>query len=275
MDLHSRAVTNNGVSIPWVGLGMYQVSPGSSAEKIIQAALACGYRHFDTAKLYGNEASLGKAVRSSAIPRAELFITTKLWNSDHGYDRTLRACDESLSKLGLEYVDLYLVHWPVEGTRRETWRAIEALLEQGKARAIGVSNYMPRHLQELFGYARVVPAANQIELSPYNFSNRREVIDLCRSHGILLQAYSPLTKGYRLKDQALVQIAHGYGKTTAQVLIRYMLQKEVVVLPKSSQPERIRQNIAVFDFEISAGDMARLDGFSQNLVTSWDPSSAP
>ncbi len=275
MDLHSRVAFNNGVTIPWVGLGMYQISSGRNTEQIVQAALDGGYRHFDTAKFYGNEASLGKAVRTSGLPRQEVFITTKLWNSDHGFDQTLRALDESLQRLGLDYVDLYLVHWPVEGARRETWRAMEALLDQGKTRAIGVSNYMVHHLQELFEYARVIPAANQIELSPYNFLNRQPVIDLCRSRGIVLQGYSPLTKGRRLSDPALVQIAHSYSKTTAQVLIRYLLQKAVVVLPKSSHPERIRQNIDVFDFEISAEDMARLDAFSRNLVTSWDPTHAP
>lgn len=275
MDLDSRAILNNGVAIPWVGLGMYQVALGDAAEKIVQVALTAGYRHFDTAKLYGNEASLGKALRASSLPRQDVFITTKLWNSDHGYDRTLLAIEESLRKLGLEYVDLYLVHWPVAGSRQDTWRAMETLLEQGKARAIGVSNFMVHHLQELFGYARVVPAVNQIELSPYNFNHRQEVIDLCHLHRIVLQAYSPLTKGQRLNDPALVQIAQGYQKTTAQILIRYMLQKSVVVLPKSSHPERVRQNINVFDFEISAGDMARLDSFSQNLITSWDPSKTP
>jgi len=273
--LNSTFTLNNGVEIPAIGLGVFRNPAGEVTRSAVRYALEAGYRLIDTAKVYGNEASVGESIRESGIPRSEIFVTTKLWNSDHGYDATRRACAESLRKLGLDYLDLYLVHWPVEGIRLETWRAMETLLAGGQCRAIGVSNYMARHLKELLDHCAVTPAVNQIELSPYNYLSRKDVVDLCRTEGIQVEAYSPLTKGLKLKDPKLVRIAQKYAKSTAQVLVRWAVQHAFVALPKSSNRERIRQNADVFDFAISEADMATLDSFNENLVTGWDPMDAP
>ena len=275
MNVKSEKTLNNGVAIPVLGLGVFRSPAGDVTKNAVSYALEAGYRHIDTAKIYGNEQSVGAAIRESGIPRSEIFVTTKLWNSDHGYDAALRACDESLSKLGFDCVDLYLVHWPVEGLRLETWRAMETLLAEGKVRAIGVSNYMVRHLKELLEHANVGPAVNQIELSPYNYLYRQDLIDLCRANGIQIEAYSPLTKAQKLNDPKLVRLAQKYGKTAAQVLVRWALQQDIVVLPKSTNLERIRQNGDVFDFAILDADMAYLETFNENLVTGWDPTDAP
>jgi diketogulonate reductase-like aldo/keto reductase len=202
-------------------------------------------------------------------------VTTKLWNSDHGYDQAISAFNQSLDKLGLDYIDLYLIHWPVEGKRLASWQALETLLVQDRCRAIGVSNYMVRHLEELLDQCKVVPAVNQIELSPYNYNNRKEVIDHCRSKDILVQAYSPLTKGHKLPDPNLAKIASKYSKSPAQVLIRWALQHGFNVLPKSSSRERMAENFDVFDFSISREDMDYLDSLGEGLATSWDPTNAP
>lgn len=275
MGISSRVTLNNGVEIPWIGLGVFRSEAGATTENAVRAALQTGYRHVDTAKVYGNEASVGTAVRQSSIPREEIFITTKLWNSDHGYDKAIAALNGSLAALGLEYVDLFLIHWPVEDLRLDSWRALETLLAEGKTRAVGVSNYMQRHLEELLDHADVVPAVNQIELSPYNFRYRQSLVDFCRGQGIMLEAYSPLTKARKLDDPRLVAIAEDHGKTAAQVLIRYILQKGIVALPKSTNPGRIRENADVFDFNLTEEEISRLDGFNENLITGWDPTDAP
>jgi diketogulonate reductase-like aldo/keto reductase len=217
---------------------------------------------------------VGKAMVTSLIPREQVFVTTKLWNSDHGYDHAIKACHASLARLGLDYVDLYLIHWPVQGKRKDTWRALETLLEDGKCKSIGVSNYMAHHLEELLGYCKVPPAVNQIELHPYIFFTRAETIDLCRNAGIIPVAYSPLTKGVKLGDPRLQKIASKYGKSTAQLLIRWALQQGFAAIPKSSVISRIIENINVFDFEISANDMEELNSLDENLVTGWDPAGA-
>ena len=261
--------------MPSLGLGVWRVSPGRETETAVGHALRVGYRLVDTAKLYRNERSVGKAVRRSGLDRSEVFVTTKLWNSDHGYDAALRAFGKSQERLGLGPVDLYLVHWPVEGRRMDSWRALETLLADGRCRSIGVSNYMTHHLQELLDGADVVPSVNQIELSPYNYRSRQAVVEFCRSHGILVEAYSPLTKGRRLRDPRLVETATRYGKTPAQLLLRWGYQHDFVVIPKSSNPEHIEENLAIDGFALSEADMDRLDGFDQNLATSWDPTGAP
>jgi diketogulonate reductase-like aldo/keto reductase len=281
LTLDSSITLNNGVAIPCLGLGVFKASQGPVTEHAVREALAAGYRHFDTAHIYGNEASVGAALREAgqrqdgSLARESYFVTTKLWNTDHGYDKTLRACDASLEALGLDAVDLYLVHWPVDGVRAETWRAMEALLASGKTRAIGVSNYMPQHLDELEGYAKVLPAVNQIELSPYNYRFRKPVLDWCASRGIAIEAYSPLTKGMKLRERRLLDIAAGLGKSTAQVLIRWVLEKGFVVLPKSTTAERILENASVYDFELTIDDIGKLDSMNENLVTGWDPTDAP
>ena len=272
-SLGSRVKVNDGVEIPRLGLGVYRSKPGRETRGAVECALEIGYRHVDTARIYENEADVGAAIRASGIPRGDLFVTTKLWNADHGRKKALRACDASLEKLGLEYVDLYLVHWPVRGLRGETWEALIALHEEGKARAIGVSNYMLRHLDELLRGSRVIPAVNQVECSP--FLIQAELRAFCAARGIVVEAYSPLTKGRRLHHPRLVEIARRNGRTPAQVLIRWALQHDLVALPKSVRPERIRENAQVFDFHLSAGDMQLLDSLDEGLHTGWDPTGAP
>lgn len=268
LTIKSTVTLNNGVNMPLLGLGVYQ-AVGREGEQAVTWALEVGYRHIDTAKFYGNEVEVGRAVRQSGISREEVFIVTKLWNSDHGYDRARTAFHESRQRLDLGAVDLYLIHWPVSAQRGESWRALEDLYAEGQMRAIGVSNYTIPHLEELLATARVVPAVNQVEFHPWLY--QRELLEFCRAHGIQLEAYSPLTKGERLRDPRLTEIARKYGKTPAQILIRWCLQHEVVVIPKSSNPQRIRENADVYDFEISAEDMCRLDAFDERYHCTWDP----
>jgi diketogulonate reductase-like aldo/keto reductase len=260
---------NTGASIPQVGLGVWQIARGEPTRRAVAEALACGYRHVDTARIYGNEAEVGAAVRESGVPRAELFITTKLWNADQGYDAALRAFDASLQRLGLDYVDLYLIHWPVAETRRASWRALEKLHADGRARAIGVSNYLTPHLDELLHETGVVPAVDQIEVSP--FLQQRETRALCARHGIVVEAYSPLTHGQRLDAPEIAEIAAAVGRSPAQVLLRWGIQHGLVVLPKSSKAARIRENAALFDFVLDARAMAALDRLDEGLATGWDP----
>ena len=273
LRLSSRVRLNNGTEMPWLGLGVYQAPPGGAARSAVAEALRVGYRLVDTAKLYGNEADVGAAVRDSGIRREEIFVTTKLWNSDHGHDAALHAFDRSLRELGLGYVDLYLIHWPVPGARRETWRALERIYSEGKARAIGVSNYMVHHLTELLREADVPPAVDQVEMNPY--LPQRELQAFCRDHGIQLEAYSPLTKGHRLSDRRLASIATKHGKTPAQVLLRWCLEVGAVAIPKSVRAERIRENAEIFDFSLDAEDLRALGDLDSSLHTSWDPTHEP
>jgi diketogulonate reductase-like aldo/keto reductase len=272
-NIRSTITLANGVEIPRLGLGVFQAAAGEEARRAVEHALEVGYRHIDTAKIYRNEADVGEAVRRSGVPREEVFITTKLWNSDHGYDAARRACDASLKSLGLEYLDLYLIHWPVQGLRGESWRAMTKLLEEGKCRAIGVSNYTVRHLKELLASSPVVPAVNQVEMSPFLY--QKELVELCHEKGIRIEAYSPLTKGQRLDHPAIKRAASEYGRTPAQILIRWALQHDFIVIPKSSKRERLIENSSVFDFEIDAADMKSLDGLDEGLRTSWDPTNVP
>ncbi len=258
-----------GARIPQVGLGVWQSPSGGVTRDAVATALRLGYRHVDTARIYGNEADVGAGLRESGVPRAQVFVTTKLWNADQGYDSALRAFDASLERLGLEYVDLYLLHWPVAGKRRDSWRALERLHAEKRARALGVSNYLRPHLEEVLSHAQVVPAVNQIELSP--FLQRREAVDLCRDKGIVVEAYSPLTHGARLDHPVVVAEAKRAGRTAAQVLLRWGVQKGFVVLPKSTREARIRENAALFDFALDADAMGRLDALEEGLATGWDP----
>lgn len=269
----ARITLPTGAQIPQVGLGVYLSPPGAATRDAVTAALELGYRHVDTARIYGNEADVGAAIRASPVPRDQVFVTTKLWNDDHGYDTALRALDASLARLGLDHVDLYLIHWPVAGKRRDSWRALERAFADGRARAIGVSNYLVPHLRELLGEAKVVPHVNQIELSP--FLQRRDTCALCREHGIAVEAYSPLTRGKRLDHPAIVAIARAIGRTPAQVLLRWSLQHGHVVLPKSVHRDRIGENAAILDFTLDAAAMAQLDGLEEGLATGWNPDGAP
>jgi diketogulonate reductase-like aldo/keto reductase len=273
LRIDTRVKLNNGVEMPIFGLGTFQAQSGREARDAVLHALQIGYRHIDTASMYGNEEDVGAAIRESGIPREEIFVTTKLWNSDHGYDSGLAAFEKSCRRLRLSYVDLYLIHWPVQDLRNETWRALETLLKEGKCRAIGVSNYMIRHLEELLENSSTVPAVNQVEFSPYLY--QKDLLEFCRKHDVQLEAYSPLTKGHKLDDPKLVTLALKYSKSPAQILIRWVLQHQIVVIPKSSRKERITENAGVFDFTISPEDMRALDSFNQGLRTSWDPTTAP
>jgi diketogulonate reductase-like aldo/keto reductase len=272
-DIRSTVRLNNGVEIPRLGLGVFRASPGEETQEAVRHALSVGYRHIDTARVYGNEADVGAGLRKSGVPRSEVFITTKLWNSDQGFDAALRAFDGSLRELGTDYVDLYLIHWPVPGKRAESWRALERIVSEKRARAIGVCNFMVRHLQEVLDHSPVVPAVNQVEFNPFLY--QRALLEFCQGKGIQLESYSPLTKGYRLSHPALNEVARRYGKSPAQVLIRWCLQRDTVVIPKSAHPRRIEENAAVFDFEISQADLATLDGLNEDLHTGWDPTHAP
>jgi diketogulonate reductase-like aldo/keto reductase len=266
---------SHGGPVPRLGLGVFRIPDGRPVRDAVAWALEAGYRHVDTAAMYGNETGVGQAVRESGLARDEIFVTTKLWNRDHGYDRALRAFDASLERLDMERVDLYLVHWPVEGLRLESWRALERILEEGRARAIGVSNYMVRHLEELLAHAHVPPAVNQIELHPFNWRSRRSVLELCREQEIVVEAYSPLTKALNLDEPVVGEVARELERTPAQVLIRYALEKGTVALPKSGDRERIRENGRVFDFGLDEGQLARLDALDRGLAVSWDPTDAP
>jgi diketogulonate reductase-like aldo/keto reductase len=269
----ARLALPTGAQIPQLGLGVWQVPDGAMTRNAVTAALELGYRHVDTARIYGNEADVGAAIRASAVPRDQVFVTTKLWNDDHGYDAALRALDASLGRLGLDHVDLYLIHWPVAGVRRDSWRALERAFGDGRARAIGVSNYLVPHLRELLGEAKVAPHVNQIELSP--FLQRRDTCALCREHGIVVEAYCPLTQGKRIDDPRLAEVARTVGRTPAQVLLRWSLQHGNVVLTKSVHRERIAENAVLFDFALDAVAMSKLDALEEGLATAWDPAGAP
>ncbi len=272
LTLQSTLRLNNGVEIPRLGLGVYQASP-PEANKAVRLALQGGYRHIDTARSYGNESAVGAAIKDSGLPRKEVFVTTKLWNSDQGYDRALKACRQSLKELDLEYVDLYLLHWPVQGKREDSWRALQELHADGLCRSIGVSNFLPRHLDALLAKAKVVPAVNQVELSP--FLVQRELRAYCQKHGIAVEAYSPLTRGEKLKDPTVLEVAGQVQRTAAQVLIRWALQHDLIVLPKSVRAERLKENANVFDFSLSPEQMAKLDALDEDLHTGWNPFDVP
>ncbi len=273
IDINSTIKLNNGIDIPIFGLGTYLAEEGKQAVDAINYALEAGYRHFDTAAFYFNEESVGRAIRDSGFDRRDLFVTTKLWNSDHGYDSALKAFDLSFKKLNLEYIDLYLIHWPVEKLRNETWKALEKIYDEGLVRAIGVSNYTIRHLEELLKVCNIPPTVNQVEYHPFLY--QKELRDYCRSKDIVLESYSPLTKGNRINDEKLAVIAKEYNRSPAQMLIRWNLEQEVVVIPKSSNRERIIENANVFDFKIKSEDMQRLDNLNENYRCTWNPSNIP
>jgi diketogulonate reductase-like aldo/keto reductase len=265
------AVTlRNGDAIPQLGFGVFQIPPGGQTRAAVASALEAGYRHVDTAAIYRNESDVGAAIRASGLPAGSVWVTTKLANADQGAATARRAFDASLERLGVDAVDLYLLHWPQE-RRLESWRVLEQLHAEGLARSIGVSNFLVRHLDELLANASVPPAVNQIELSPFLYRSREDTLRRCADEGIAVEAYSPLTKGRRLGDTTVNDVAAAVDRTAAQVLIRWSLQKGFVVLPRSSNPTRIAENAAVFDFSLEDGQMARLDALDEGLTTGWDP----
>ncbi|MEU4112594.1 aldo/keto reductase [Streptomyces sp. NPDC027717] len=261
---------NNGVQMPQLGFGVFQV-PDDETSAAVGHALRAGYRSIDTAAIYGNERGTGRAIAESGIAREELFVTTKLWNDDQGHDSTLAAFDASLDKLGLDHVDLYLVHWPTPARDRylDTWRALERILEQGRARAIGVSNFQVPHLRRLMDHTGIVPAVNQIELHPA--LQQAELRAFHAEHGIVTEAWSPLAQGAVLGDEAIVAAARRHGVSPAQVVIRWHLQIDNVVIPKSVTPERIRQNLDVFGFRLSDDELDAIAALDRGLRTGPDP----
>lgn len=254
-------VLSNGVEIPCVGFGTWQAPDGEEATNAVRVALDAGYRHIDTAAVYGNEVSVGKAVRESGIDRKELFVTTKLWNTEHGYETTLKAFDESMDKLGLDYLDLYLIHWPNpikfrdcwQKANADTWRAFEELYNAGKIRSIGISNFRQHHIDALMETAKIAPMVNQIRLCPG--SAEPELVQYCRDRNILLQAYSPMGTGKIFDVPEMKELARKYGRSIAQICIRWSLQMGFLPLPKSVTESRIRENALVFDFELTQEDV--------------------
>ena len=273
LSIDTKVILNNGIEMPVFGLGTYRSGSSKRTRDLVTYALEIGYRHIDTARFYGNEKDVGIAIKKCGIPREEIFVTTKLWNSDQGYNRALGAFEASLKDLGLDYVDLYLIHWPVQNLRNESWKALEKLQVEGKCRAIGVSNYMIPHLEELFAVSSVKPAVNQCEFSPFLY--QRDLLAFCQSNNIQFESYSPLTKGHMLADPRISDIGQKYSKSVAQILIRWTLQKQVIVIPKSSRKNRIRENADVFDFTVSPEDIERLDALHEDLRVSWDPTTIP
>lgn len=256
---------NNGVSIPAVGFGTWQTPDGCMAVSAVKTALCGGYSHIDTAAVYGNEESVGRGVRESLADRSDLFVTGKLWNTERGYDKTIAAFEKTLQDLDTDYLDLYLIHWPASPRQysnwreinSETWRALETLYDQGKVRAIGVSNFGVSHLEALLEDCRIRPMVNQIEVHPGQ--NQTEIVDFCRDHDILVEAWSPLGTGRMLANPVLNEIGEAHDKSAAQVCIRWLLQRGILPLPKSVTPHRIAENIDVFDFELTDEDMNRIN----------------
>ncbi|MBG9775083.1 aldo/keto reductase [Brevibacillus laterosporus] len=268
LRITNGATLANGVVKPWLGLGVYKADDGAEVEQAIRMALEAGYRSIDTAAIYENEAGVGKAIRDSKIPREEIFVTTKVWNTEQGYESTLQAFDTSLQKLGLDYIDLYLVHWPVPGKYKETWRALETLYKKGLVRSIGVSNFHIHHLEDLLSVCEVKPMLNQIEMHPYLI--QEELRQYCEQHGIYVEAWRPLMRG-NLEVPLVQEMAERYQKTPAQIVLRWDLQHKVLVIPKSVRKERIIENAGLFDFELTDEDMTMLDGLNRDQRFGPDP----
>ncbi|TGL40841.1 aldo/keto reductase [Leptospira perdikensis] len=270
LNITSTLQSNQSISVPQLGLGVWKSRPKECFEAV-KSALSFGYRHIDTAAIYGNESDVGAAIKESGVSRSDIFLVTKLWNADQGYDTALQAIDVSLKKLGTDYVDMYLIHFPVSGKRNESWRALEKIKAEGKTKSIGVSNFMVSHLEELLKETGTVPAMNQVEYHP--FLQDPKLKEYCIRNGILLEAYSPLAHGQKLEDPKITQLANRYHKSNAQILIRWSLQAGHVVIPKSKNPDRIKENADVFDFVLSDADMKEISSWNEDFRTCWDPTT--
>lgn len=268
LNINSSVKLNNGVNIPILGLGTYPLR-GKPVYRAVLWALDIGYRLIDSASLYGNEKKIGEALKATKIPRDDIFITTKVWNSDQGYENTLAAFDRSLELLNLDYIDLYLIHRPIRGLTIETWKALEKIYDNGRVRAIGVSNFTIRHLDELKATLKLMPTVNQVEFSPFLY--QKKLMEYCKSNKIVLEAYRPLTKTKKFSDVTLLSIEQKHNKTPAQILIRWGLQHEIVTIPKSGDKNHLIDNANVFDFSLDENDMHQLDNLNENYRTLNDP----
>ncbi|MFP3918824.1 aldo/keto reductase [Lysinibacillus telephonicus] len=269
MTVIPSKVLTNGVNMPYLGLGVFKMTDPEEAIQAVSKALEVGYRAIDTAALYKNEGEVGEAIRNSRVPREEIFVTTKVWNSDQGYDETLRAFETSLEKLGLDYIDLYLTHWPVEDKLVDTYRAIERLYEEKLIRVPGVSNHHAHHLEKIFATANVKPMVNQIELHPY--LTQLELREFCKENDIAVTAWSPLGRGGVLQDATITKIAQQLEKSTAQVILRWHYQHGIISIPKSVTPSRIEENMQIFDFELSQEQVAQIDKLNKNQRFGQNP----
>jgi methylglyoxal/glyoxal reductase len=268
-NILSTTTLHNGVEMPWFGLGIYKIEEGKNLISTIHTAIELGYRSFDTASLYQNERGLGEAISISLIPREQLFITSKVWNTEQGYESTLAAFDASLKRLGLDYLDLYLIHWPVPNLYKDTWRALETLYKEKKVRAIGVSNFQIHHLQNVMRDGTIKPMVNQVEYHPK--LSQDELLSFCKQENIQLEAWSPLMRGRLQKDPTLLEIAKKHKKTVSQIILRWDLQNEVVTIPKTSKTERLKENANIFDFTLTDQDMSTIQSLNENLRTGQDP----
>ncbi|MEY9093765.1 aldo/keto reductase [Paenibacillus sp. RC84] len=271
--LQDTTTLHNGVKMPWLGLGVFKVEEGPELVEAVKTAIKNGYRSIDTAAVYGNEEGVGQGIREglaeTGLSREELFVTSKVWNADQGYESALQAFEVSLRKLGLDYLDLYLIHWPVQGKYKDTWRALEAIYESGKARSIGVSNFHVHHLQDLLQEAKIKPMVDQVEFHPC--LTQEELRAYCREQGIQFEAWSPLMQGELLDNEVLKTIAGRHGKSVAQVILRWDLQNGVVTIPKSTKEHRIIENASVFDFELTPDELSRISALNENKRVGPDP----
>ncbi|UOQ46740.1 aldo/keto reductase [Gracilibacillus caseinilyticus] len=262
MSLRTTRKLNNGTEIPAIGLGVYKAEAGEEVYQAVKSALELGYRHIDTASLYGNEEGVGQAIKDSDVPREEIFVTTKVWNDEQGYEETKAAFTRSLERLQMDYVDLYLVHWPVPGKFKETYKALEDIYRDGKAKAIGVSNFEPHHLEELLETAEITPVVNQVELHPQ--LQQQAVRDFCDKHNILVEAWAPLGKARYFDHAVLQKLANKYNKQPSQIIVRWQYQSGIITIPKSVHKERQRENIDIFDFELTDEDMNKMKTIDAN-----------
>lgn len=259
---------NNGIKLPSIGIGTYKTGSDEETSEIVKYALEAGYRHIDAASFYGNEAGVGRGIKESNVKREDIFLVTKLWNDDHGYDKTMEAFNKSLERLQVDYLDLYLIHWPTE-LNAETWRAFEELYESGKVKAIGVCNFKAGHLEELKESAKIMPMVNQVEVHPFN--TRKNLLEYCKSNNIQMVAWSPISRGRILTNELLMSLSEKYNKTITQIVLRWHIQNGIVPIPKSSNEARVKENFEVFDFQISKDDMMLIDLLNEDKSVTAGP----